>query len=471
MKRNIVVLIGLAAFFAATSAGAAEFIIVNGDVAGEGLNDLTPVDPVPGNPGTTLGEQRRNLLEGVAGVWAARIESSVPIRIIARFNPMGGCLVLGSTSPGTVYRDFPGAPVPNCWFHSCIADSITGTDLNPSGGDFTIRYNSDIDDPNVCAQPGFYYGMDGEEPTGAIDLFPVVLHEMGHGLGFASFVNESTGVQWGGYPDIFGYYTLDIGTGLHWTEMTNAERVASAINSGKLQWDGPHATDAVGDRVFRGFLQFEVTGPGGIAGSYESMRSDFGGTSPDLINGDFELVDTGAGTTPSDGCTALVGFTAGNVALVDRGQCEFGLKALNAENAGASAVVVMNNDDSSPDALVIMQGGDVGDQVTIPAVFVSYSSGNLIKGALPGVQGSLGPWYPTLYAPNPVDPGSSVAHWDEETTPDLLMEPFASDTLFNDLDMTPDLLWDVGHTIIGVEVVFHDGFESGDTGAWANTTP
>ena len=44
----------LCAVVAVSPAMAANFVIVNGDGAGEGLNDPTPVSPVGGNTGTTL---------------------------------------------------------------------------------------------------------------------------------------------------------------------------------------------------------------------------------------------------------------------------------------------------------------------------------------------------------------------------------------------------------------------------------
>ena len=113
-----------ALFLLGLSAGAvsaANFVIVNGDASGEGLNDPTPVAPVGGNSGTTLGAQRLIVLEAVADVWASRIESPVDIRIFARFDSMGNCNVLGSTGPGDAFMNFPGAPVPNVMFHSAIS--------------------------------------------------------------------------------------------------------------------------------------------------------------------------------------------------------------------------------------------------------------------------------------------------------------------------------------------------------------
>ncbi len=68
------------------------------------------------------------------------------------------------------------------------------------------------------------------------------------------------------------------------------------------------------------------------------------------------------------------GTFTGHAAVISRGACEFGVKVLNAENAGAEFVVV-HNDEARGDALVTMGGGAVGDQVTIPSVFVGYTDG------------------------------------------------------------------------------------------------
>ncbi len=46
---------------------------------------------------------------------------------------------------------------------------------------------------------------------------------------------------------------------------------------------------------------------------------------------------------PSEGCGPIVGFPAGAIALVDRGNCNFADKTLNAQHAGAVAVVIVNN--------------------------------------------------------------------------------------------------------------------------------
>jgi hypothetical protein len=124
-----------------------------------------------------------------------------------------------------------------------------------------------------------------------------------------------------------------------------------------------------------------INPPSSAAGTYEAAGAAFG---PALtvagLSGSIVLVNDGAGVSPTDACEPLVGFPAGAIALIDRGNCEFGFKALTAQNAGATAVIVVNNAPGTPGT---MGAGAVGNQVTIPAVQVSQSDGATIKAGLP----------------------------------------------------------------------------------------
>lgn len=79
---------------------------------------------------------------------------------------------------------------------------------------------------------------------------------------------------------------------------------------------------------------------------------------------------------------------SGKIAMVDRGTCGFIEKALHAQNAGAIAVIVCNNDVANPSARINMTGVD--PNVTIPAFSVSYSDCQTIRTAVPGLNVTLG---------------------------------------------------------------------------------
>ena len=81
------------------------------------------------------------------------------------------------------------------------------------------------------------------------------------------------------------------------------------------------------------------------------------------------------------GCSAWpAGTFTGKAALIMRGGCEFGVKVLNAEQAGAEFAVVYNSV-AGGDALINMSPGAVGNQVTISSVFIGHTDGQAIVDA------------------------------------------------------------------------------------------
>ncbi len=117
---------------------------------------------------------------------------------------------------------------------------------------------------------------------------------------------------------------------------------------------------------------------GAGAGDYAAVGAGFGDPVTTAgISGTIELVDDGS-ADPTLGCEPLVGFTAGNIALMDRGTCAFVTKAENAQAAGASAMVLANNNGGAPFS---MTGGT---SATIPSVMIGQADGATIAAGLPG---------------------------------------------------------------------------------------
>ncbi len=467
---------GLAAacLLAATSTAApalagANVIIVPFDAPGTGYFDPTPATPVGGNPGTTLGDQRLIAAQFAATLWGATLTSSIDVFVGVRFTPLT-CTptsgTLGSAGTAFVNRDFDPSVIPATWYHTALADSISGVDQVPGFVDINSNFNSLIDsDPNCLAGRGWYYGLDHNEGI-KFDFLAVLMHELAHGLGHSNFVNEATGANFGGFTDIYSVFTLDNTTGLHWSQLvTNAQRATSAINCSNIAWDGPAATAAAATYLQFGAPLLTVNSPVVIAGGYPVGTAAFGAAlaSPG-VTGNLVLANDGVGAT-ADGCTPFVNAAAvaGNVALVDRGTCGFIVKAVNAQAAGAIAMVVADNAAGCPPAGM----AGVDPTVTIPSVRVTLQDGNTIKAQLGvGVNVTLGvdlsrqagadsAGHPLLNATNPVALGSSISHWDPATLPNTLMEPAINTDLVPsiDLDLSPGQMEDIGWTLMTTTMI------------------
>ena len=81
-------------------------------------------------------------------------------------------------------------------------------------------------------------------------------------------------------------------------------------------------------------------------------------------------------TTPTDGCTSISTVLTGKVALIDRGVCAFTIKVLNAQSAGATAVIIANNQGGTD---IFVMGG-TERKARIPALIISQNDGTSLKG-------------------------------------------------------------------------------------------
>jgi PA domain len=455
-------LIGILAFASSAAFGQAVITIVNGDGPDEGFNDPTPVDPVGGNTGTTLGQQRLIAFQFAASLWGSKLASNVEIRILARFNPQTctpTSAVLGSAGTTVIFRDFPGvtpfpgAVAPSTWHHSSLADKRAGVDLNPGQPDIQATFNSNLNGNPAClGGRKFYLGLDNNHGAD-IDLVVVLLHEFAHGLGFSQFASVTTGAQTQNLSDVYGRQLLDLTTGKTWDQMTNAERAASAINSRRVVFTGPTVTAELPGVLSPGVPLLRVNSPAGIAGIFAVGVAAFGSPLSSVgIAGDVVLsldAADAAGPLTTDGCSPLTNAeaVAGKIALVDRGTCGFTVKVKNAQDAGAVAVIVADNVAGSPPAGL----GGADPTITIPSVRITVADGNAIKAQLgAGVNATLGIDLSVfsgadalgralVNAPNPVQPGSSISHWDPVTFRNQLMEPAINADLTHSVTSPEDL--------------------------------
>lgn len=444
MRRPLAAIILLGAVaIAPAAARAGHIFIVNTDGANEGFNDPTPVAPVGGNPATTRGAQRLAVFQRAAEIWEDALHPTSDIFVQATIDPLGPN-ILGSAGATVIFANFPGAEFSNTWYPSALADQLAGVELNPGAADIRARFASGFN---------FYLGFDGNEGA-LVDLLPVVLHELGHGLGFANFVNEETGTNALGRTDVYSRYTLDVGTSKLWSEMTDAERRVSALALRRVSWSGRQVGLDV-PSVLRPGEPYVGTPLGALMLGTAAFGPALTGAG---VTGD--LVYANDGVAPGgDACTGIVNDVAGKIALVDRGVCTFAVKVKNAQLAGAIGVLVADNAPGGPPTGL----GGVDPSITIPSGRITLADGNALKLALGGatpVRVTLGldlsilagtdrvRGLAMLAALDPVALGSSISHFEAVAFPNLLMEPAINPDLIASVraptDLTLSLMTDLG---------------------------
>jgi subtilisin family serine protease len=119
------------------------------------------------------------------------------------------------------------------------------------------------------------------------------------------------------------------------------------------------------------------------------------------------------------------GSLSGQIALIERGVCMFSIKVFHAQEAGASAAIIYNNEDGG-DTVIVMAPGERSNEINIPSVFVGYSTG-----------AGMTDWYAThgTAAQVQIDPQARII----EQTPDVVIGFSSRGPTFQHT-LKPDLL-------------------------------
>lgn len=458
MKNNVLLAVAAVFPLSLPVMGAATIVINNVNAAGVGFNDTTPAAPVGGNTGTTLGQQRLNAFTHAANIWGAKLTSGITIIINAQFTPLtctATSAVLGSAGATTIHANFVGALKTNTWYSQALANKLSNSDLDATNADINANFNSNLGNPGCLTGTFFYLGLDNNHGS-SIDLVTVLLHELGHGLGFQTFTSGSSGDFLGGLPSIWDHFLLDTATGMLWKDQTAAQRAASAIAVNKLVWSGPNVS-AVVPSVLSGVPNLKITAPASVAGDLPVGTAAFGpplnntGLTGEVMNVIDQANGTGLACTPLNTVNTVA--VNGKIAMIDRGSCTFVIKVKNAQNAGAIGVIIADN---APGAPASLTGSD--PTITIPSVRITQAAGNNLRAALAtrsrtrsgmfakmftdtslGIAGADSSSRPLMFTPNPFQGGSSVSHYDVTAVPNQLMEPAINADLTHSVDLPQDL--------------------------------
>ena len=189
----------------------------------------------------------RTAFNAAVETWAQLLVSPSLIKVNATWGPIDpDPRLLGYAAPNVVLDNRSGIVYPEA-----LINSIAREDLDTSEPEIVAFFNSNA--------TSVYFGTDGRPATGQVDFRTIVLHELGHGLGFAS--------ETGPDPQGRGYWGIDFfGDGRRRPlsydrhvvarETTGTRAITSypqgiteltrALTGGQLFWDGAKGKQALG---------------------------------------------------------------------------------------------------------------------------------------------------------------------------------------------------------------------------------
>ncbi|MCB0707409.1 MAG: T9SS-dependent M36 family metallopeptidase [Saprospiraceae bacterium] len=239
----------------------------------------------------------------------------------------------------------------------------TGDDNSSSGdepdGGMELEFLFDYDQPS---------GPDSYQDAAVVNLFYWcnLMHDVWYQYGFdeqAGNFQENNYGNGGVDGDVVRAEAQD-GSGLNNANFSS-QGDGSGVRIQMYLWDNAPQNS-----------ELTIDEPMNIAGAYISAGANFGpGVPVDPLTDTLVLVNDGT-ADPTFGCEPIQNGAEvfGQIALIDRGTCGFVLKVLNAQDAGAVAVIICNDEPGDP----IVLGGASTD-VTIPAIMISQSDCELIK--------------------------------------------------------------------------------------------
>lgn len=220
-----------------------------------GFNDASVVTATGSNNGTTVGAQRKLSFIKAVEILADQVVSTQTIIVDANFDSDMSCnassATLGSAGATTnvAYPVATSGLLGNTYYPIGLANAITDSDIDAGVSDITSSFNADLGDSNCLSGSFWYYGFDA--PSGSdIGFTTVLLHEMTHGLGFASLTDASDGSKAAGIDDIFSNFLYSKQDSADWSVaggLNDSDRADSAVSVTGLLWNGSNVnTKAIG---------------------------------------------------------------------------------------------------------------------------------------------------------------------------------------------------------------------------------
>jgi hypothetical protein len=200
-------------------------------------------------------------------IWETLLSSPIDIHVTAEWKPLGSN-VLGSATTGTFFANFDGAQNTSTWYPVALAEKMANRELNdPNEADIFANFSSNTN---------WYYGLDGNTTPGSYDLVTVVLHELGHGLGFLDSYDINNGVASVGFGSAAFPVVYDLGlqsnTGqnLFTTAQPGTQALVAQLTSNNLFYSSPQVLAAQSNQPAKVFAPASFSPGSSIAHLDES---------------------------------------------------------------------------------------------------------------------------------------------------------------------------------------------------------
>ena len=184
----------------------------------------------------TVPSLARPAVQAAVDIWSENFASTVPVNVNVKWGSSSGYGVLASASAKNNFSNFNGAPDKTLYYASALANALAGRDLDPNSPEVEI---------SITSNAPWYYGTDGNCPARSFDLVSVILHEMGHGLGFVSgnYYDAFSGFGRVDQPTPFDAYA-QLPDGRRLADMPSPSLEAGKAMTSDLVWSGENAVKA-----------------------------------------------------------------------------------------------------------------------------------------------------------------------------------------------------------------------------------
>ena len=184
----------------------------------------------------TVPSLARPAVQAAIDIWSENFASTVPVNVNVKWGSSSSYGVLASASAKNNFSNFNGAPDKTLYYASALANALAGRDLDPTSPEIEI---------SITSNAPWYYGTDGNCPARSFDLVSVILHEMGHGLGFVSgnYYDAFSGFGRVDQPTPFDAYA-QLPDGRRLADMPSPSLEAGKAMTSDLVWSGENAVKA-----------------------------------------------------------------------------------------------------------------------------------------------------------------------------------------------------------------------------------